>query len=125
MAIPDRILLVEGEADRSLFEVICENLGLNASVKVAPPKHIEGFHNGKEGVFNVLPIWLNQLSDATVTRLAVIIEWWWVQSCNRQDYRNREAVWVYFGIQSSWRHLFSTRRRLGRFWFVGDAKQLR
>ncbi len=74
MAMSERILLVEGDADRGFLEEICKTLRLQASVKVAQPKHIEGFHNGKEGVFNVLPIWLNQLSDATVTRLAVIVD---------------------------------------------------
>ena len=74
MAMSGRILLVEGDADRSFLEEICKTLGLDASVKVALPKDSGRFHNGKEGVFNILPIWLNQLGDATVTRLAVIVD---------------------------------------------------
>jgi hypothetical protein len=74
MAITDHILLVEGESDRSFFVEVCKTLGLQASVEVALPKDSGGFHNGKEGVFNILPIWLNQLGDATVTRLAVIVD---------------------------------------------------
>ncbi|HJH28842.1 MAG TPA: hypothetical protein C5S51_03995 [Methanosarcinaceae archaeon] len=74
MAKSNRILLVEGETDRSFFEGVCTNLGLHTNVRVALPKDIGGSHNTREGVFNILPIWLNQLADATVTRLAVIVD---------------------------------------------------
>lgn len=70
----ERILLVEGESDKSFFEEICKTLGLHASVKVAKPKDIGGSHNTKEGVFNILPIFLKQLGDATVTHLAVVVD---------------------------------------------------
>ena len=56
-----QILLVEGEQDRGFFELICRNLGLNTSVRVAQPKQLGGTHNTKEGVFNLLPILLQQL----------------------------------------------------------------
>ncbi|NOR59052.1 MAG: hypothetical protein GQ469_00210 [Methanosarcinales archaeon] len=74
MVMADRVLLVEGESDRSFFVEVCKTLGLETSVEVALPKDSGGFHNGKEGVFNILPIWLNQLADATVTRLAVVVD---------------------------------------------------
>lgn len=74
MAITDRILLVEGSGDKGFFEEICKTLELHASVKVAPPKDVGGSHNTKEGVFNHLPNLLNQMSDAEVTRLAVVID---------------------------------------------------
>lgn len=70
----DRILLVEGEADRAFFEQICRVLELDTSVTVAPPKGLAGTHNTKEGVFNYLPILLGQLADGQITRLAVIVD---------------------------------------------------
>jgi hypothetical protein len=74
MAMADRKLLVEGEADRSFFEEVCKTLGLHTNVTVAPPKDIGGSHNTKEGVFNLLPDLLNQLDDAQITRLAVVVD---------------------------------------------------
>ena len=73
MAMDDRKLLVEGEA-RSFFEAVCKTLGLHDLVTVAPPKGIGGSHNSKEGVFNLLPDLLNQLDDAQITRLAVVVD---------------------------------------------------
>lgn len=70
----DRILLVEGEADRAFFEQICRVLELDTSVTVAPPKGLSGTHNTKEGVFNYLPILLRQLADGQTTRLAVVVD---------------------------------------------------
>ena len=60
----ERVLLVEGEADRAFFEKICGNVGLDMSVTIAPPKGLAGSHNTKEGVFNHLPVLLAQLADA-------------------------------------------------------------
>ena len=74
MVMADRKLLVEGEADRSFFEEVCKTLGLHDIVTVAPPKDIGGSHNSKEGVFNLLPNLLNQLGDAQITRLAVVVD---------------------------------------------------
>lgn len=72
----DRILLVEGEADRAFFEEICRILDLGASVTVAPPKRLakEGAYNTKEGVFNCLPSLLDQLADGQTSRLAVVVD---------------------------------------------------
>lgn len=74
MAANDRILLVEGEADRAFFELICRGIGLGNTVTVAPPKDLAGTHNSREGVFNHLPLLLQQLNDGTVTRLAVVVD---------------------------------------------------
>ncbi len=74
MAASDRILLVEGEADRAFFELICRNIGLGNTVTVAPPKDLAGTHNSREGVFNHLPLLLQQLNDGTLTRLAVVLD---------------------------------------------------
>ena len=74
MVMADRKLLVEGEADRSFFEVVCKTLGLHTNVTVAPPKDIGGSHNTKEGVFNLLPDLINQLDDGQIARLAVVVD---------------------------------------------------
>lgn len=74
MAMTYRILLVEGESDRSFFKEVCKTLGLHPSVKVAPPKDVGGSYNTKEGVLNHLPDLLNQLGDASITRLAVVVD---------------------------------------------------
>lgn len=74
MAMTDRILLVEGESDRSFFVEVCKNLGLQTSVIVAAPKNVGGSHNTKEGVFNHLPTQLKQLGDASITHLAIVVD---------------------------------------------------
>lgn len=68
------ILLVEGEADRAFFELICKKLALDAFVRVAAPKDLTGSHNTKEGVFNCLPTELKNLGDGQTTRLAVVLD---------------------------------------------------
>lgn len=74
MASTERVLLVEGEADRAFFEQICGVIGLNTSVTIAPPKELAGSHNSKEGAFNHLPVLLAQLADGQITRLAVVVD---------------------------------------------------
>lgn len=74
MPMSGRILLVEGEADKSFFEEICKTLELHAKVKVAPPKDVGGSHNNKEGVLNHLSNLLKQLGDAEITHLAIVID---------------------------------------------------
>jgi hypothetical protein len=70
----DPILLVEGKSDRSFFEEICKTLKLHAMVNVVSPKDVGRSHDGKEGVFNLLPDLLKLLPDAQITRLAVIVD---------------------------------------------------
>lgn len=74
MARSDRILLVEGDADRNFFLQILKKVDLDADVKVAPPKDLGGTHNTKGGVFNHLPILLNQMMDGSVSRLAAVVD---------------------------------------------------
>jgi len=74
MAMADRVLLVEGEADRSFFVEVCRTLDLHTTVIVAAPKDVGGSHNTKEGVFNHLPTQLKQLGDASIKRLAVVVD---------------------------------------------------
>lgn len=69
-----KILLVEGEADKSFFEKMCKKLNLNANVQVALPKNLGETHNGKGAVFNRLPILLPQLNDGQLTKIAIIID---------------------------------------------------
>lgn len=71
------ILLVEGEADRSFFEVICRQLSIDATIRVAAPRDLMALQttqNTKEGVFNLLPELLKQLEDGTTEKLAVVVD---------------------------------------------------
>lgn len=75
MTIAQKILLVEGEADKGFFEEICKKLDLSASVKVAPPKELGGTHNTKGGVINYLKeALLPQLADASITHIATVVD---------------------------------------------------
>ena len=57
-----KILLVEGDSDKSFFEKICKKLSLDTIVQVAPPKDLGGRRNSKEAVFQRLEILLKQLA---------------------------------------------------------------
>ncbi len=74
MANSQKILLVEGETDKSFFEEICKKLSLNTTVQVAPPRDLGGTHNTKGGVLNHLKILLPQLEDGQLTNIAVIVD---------------------------------------------------
>jgi len=74
MANSKKILLVEGETDKSFFEEICKKLYLNTTVQVAPPRDLGGTHNNKEGVLNHLEILLPQLEDGQLKNIAVIVD---------------------------------------------------
>lgn len=69
-----RILLVEGESDKSFFEEVCTQLNLNTKIQVAPPSDLGGARNSKQGIFNHLSTLLNQLADGSLTQLAVIMD---------------------------------------------------
>ena len=70
----DKILLVEGDADKQLFSVVCRLIGLSPTIKVVPPVEVGGRSNSKGSVFSVLPALLKQLPDGEVERLAVIVD---------------------------------------------------
>lgn len=74
MANSARLLLVEGESDKNFFEKFCKLLALDTHVRVAPPKDVGGGYNNKEGVFNHLPIELQQVADGQLQRLAIIVD---------------------------------------------------
>jgi len=70
------ILLVEGEADRGFFEVLCRILGIAADVRVAIPKDTDsGAHNTKQGVLSHLTAaLLPQLQDGQLDRIGVVVD---------------------------------------------------
>ncbi len=80
MEYSSKILLVEGDTDKSLFEKICKNLSLDASVLVAVPKDLaepddlDGKKNSKQGVFQRLELLLRQLNDGTYTHIAIVVD---------------------------------------------------
>ena len=69
-----RLLLVEGESDKSFFQELCRTLELRTSVRVAPPREVQGAHNSKEGVLKLLPTLLKQLQDGLMERIAVVVD---------------------------------------------------
>ena len=75
MKASKQLLLVEGGADKSFFEMIIRKLSLNTTVKVAPPKEVksDGF-NTKNGLFNILKPLLSQLDDGQYTHIAAIVD---------------------------------------------------
>jgi hypothetical protein len=75
MVEAQNILIVEGDADKSLFEKICRKIELETSVKVAVSKDLGGTHNSKEGVLKTLRDFLPLLQSADkVTRIAVVVD---------------------------------------------------
>ena len=68
------VLLVEGKSDEEFYNAICERYDFKARVKVAPPRPLGGKFNNKEGLFSVLPLQLAQLADASLERLAIVVD---------------------------------------------------
>jgi hypothetical protein len=69
------ILLVEGDADRGFFEVLCRLLGISVDVRVATPKDTGGAHNTKQGVLSHLTsALLPQLQDGQLERIGVVVD---------------------------------------------------
>lgn len=74
MAATKQVLLVEGGADKSFFEKICNRLSLDTAVQVASPKDLGGRRNSKEGVFQRLQVLLPQLNDGQITHIALVVD---------------------------------------------------
>lgn len=71
----ENLLLVEGNADRDFFDMLCSTLSISPKIQVAPPKDLGGGYNTKQGVLNYLKtILLPQLNDGRVQRLAIVID---------------------------------------------------
>lgn len=68
-----KILLVEGDADKLLFKKICEKIGLEAQVKVLTPKEGGKEKNGKKEAIDLL-LYLNQLEHARITHLGMVLD---------------------------------------------------
>jgi hypothetical protein len=74
MARSERLLLVEGMADKRFFEAVCKLQGLDTNVQVAPPMEVGGHYNSKEGVFNHLSVLIKQLGDGRLKRLGLVVD---------------------------------------------------
>lgn len=72
MAASKKILIVEGDADKSFFEKICRKLNLDAGVKA--PKDLGGNRNSKEGVFEQLKLYLPQLNGGAYSQIAIVVD---------------------------------------------------
>ena len=70
----DRLLLVEGEADRAFFELLCNSETILAGVKVAPPVAVGGRKNTKQGVLNYLETLIGELNDGRLRALAIVVD---------------------------------------------------
>jgi len=70
-----KILLVEGEADKGFFKKVCKKLSLDATVKVALPKDLgSDAFNTKGGVLSQLELLQSQLEDGHITNIAAIVD---------------------------------------------------
>lgn len=75
MAKINKVLLVEGEADKKLFEGVFKCLELDASVKIAPPKEFgKREYNTKGGMFNMIPSFIGQMADGQIKKFAAIMD---------------------------------------------------
>lgn len=74
MEAAKKVLLVEGDSDKSFFQKLCKRLGLDTVVQVATPKDLEGRRNSKQGVFQRLDLLLPQLNDGHITHIALVVD---------------------------------------------------
>lgn len=70
----NRLLLVEGEADRGFFELLCKSQAILAEIQVAPPIDIGGKKNSKQGVLNLLDTLIGNLEDGSLQTLAIVVD---------------------------------------------------
>lgn len=75
MTNKQKILLVEGEADKGFFKKVCKKLSLDTTVKVALPKEFSAnAFNTKGGVLSQLELLQTQLEDGHITNIAAIVD---------------------------------------------------
>lgn len=74
MPTSDRVLLVEGNSDKSFFDALLGLLALPVVVSVAPPREVGGQHNSKQGVYNVLPKLLERLAKGDLHALGLVLD---------------------------------------------------
>lgn len=70
----DRLLLVEGEADKGFFELLCRSEAIVAGIRVAPPIEVGGRRNSKQGVLNMLETLIGDLNDGRLQALAIVVD---------------------------------------------------
>ena len=70
----DRVLLVEGNADKLFFKEICAVLGVSAEIHVAVPKDYSGSHNSKQAVIQTIHVLIKQLADGSLKQIAAIVD---------------------------------------------------
>ncbi|AZN35876.1 DUF3226 domain-containing protein [Iodobacter ciconiae] len=71
----DRLLLVEGEADRAFFELLCRKHTVDAeAIKVSSPKGLGGDWDSKQGVLNLLEAQISDLNDGRLQALAIVVD---------------------------------------------------
>jgi hypothetical protein len=75
---PNKVLLVEGDADRNLFAQLCKNLAFSPEISVASPRDLNPeSRDGKQAVLKQVSILLKQFADletGSQRRLAVVID---------------------------------------------------
>lgn len=74
MSNKQKILLVEGDADKGFFNRLSKKLSLNTHITVATPKDSGGNINTKQGVINHLNILLPMLDQGQYTNIAAIVD---------------------------------------------------
>jgi hypothetical protein len=74
MSNAKKVLIVEGKYDEEFYKAVCQAIGLGPRITVAPPQKIGGNFNNKEGVFNHLPMMLQQLADGRIEQLALVVD---------------------------------------------------
>lgn len=69
-----KILLVEGEGDKSFFEVLLKAIDFAVEVRVSTPKNFGGNRDGKTPAMRLLPELMQNLSHAEITHLAMVVD---------------------------------------------------
>jgi hypothetical protein len=73
MTRPRKVLLVEGSADTVFYEAFLRKVGVRG-VAVEPPRNLGAGGDGKANAIHLLPALIEQLKDARLLKLAVVID---------------------------------------------------
>jgi hypothetical protein len=71
--VADKILLVEGIDDSTFYVAICRERNLR-SVEIKTPKSGGAPFHGKTNLIHILPIFLQQLDDGSITNIGVVVD---------------------------------------------------
>ncbi|MES2207704.1 MAG: DUF3226 domain-containing protein [Pseudomonadota bacterium] len=72
-----KILLVEGESDKDFFRELCCIIGLeklDIKIRVSTPKDCGSRRDGKQSAINLLPLFMKQLTDGSITHLGMVVD---------------------------------------------------